>query len=311
MSDAYMKCIESSEQVSWSISELIPENFKLDFSRNFLPQSLTFENKLSFLSAQEKLHLNHIRSASYMNIFGFVEEYITAFMVRLASESSFDENSRLRALLRFSEEEVKHQMMFNKYVQLFNNSFPIHCEFLSGADEVANIILSNSKLSVLFLTYHIEVMTQQHYLESVKDDSTLDEHFSFILKKHWQEESQHAKIDRYEIIRVAKELNHSEIADALNDYFNVLGAFSGLMQKQVWMDLDSLQKCSQRTLSSAQQDAFVRIQHYSYVYDFILYGLKNQMFQEGLKAILPDGINLLNRKIKSLERPDLERVDAT
>jgi hypothetical protein len=310
MSDSYLKCIENSEKVSWSIEELVPDDYKFDFKKSFLPGSLTFENKLPFLSTQEKLHLNHIRSASYMNLFGFVEEFITAFMIRIAADSSFEENFRLRALLRFSEEEVKHQMLFNKYVSLFNKNFPTRCEFLSGADDVANVILSNSKLSVLFITYHIEIMTQQHYLETVKDDTSLDESFSFILKKHWQEEAQHAKLDLYEIHRVARDSASEEISSSINDYFNIIDAFIGLLMKQTEMDLESLQRCANRKFSDDEKALFMKVQHYSYIYDFIIYGIKNPTLQAEINSIFPGGKDLLNTKINSIENLELEKKNA-
>ena len=38
-------------------------------------------------------------------------------------------------------------------------------------------------------------MTQLHYLDSVKDDGDLDPLFKSLLRHHWMEEAQHAKLD--------------------------------------------------------------------------------------------------------------------
>ena len=42
---------------------------------------------------------------------------------------------------------------------------------------------------------HIEWMTQSHYVDSVRDDGELDPLFKSLLKHHWMEEAQHAKLD--------------------------------------------------------------------------------------------------------------------
>ena len=61
--------------------------------------------------------------------------------------------------------------------------------------EVAKAVLAHDPLAVALVILHIEWMTQRHYIESVKDDQDLDPLFKSLLKHHWMEEAQHAKLD--------------------------------------------------------------------------------------------------------------------
>jgi hypothetical protein len=301
MNSNYKKCINTSENVAWKIKDLLPDDYIFNFELPYLPNSLTLENSLHFLNDSEKLDLNHIRAVSYLNLFAFVEEYIIALEVKLASESIFQDNDRLRAILRFSEEEVKHQTLFRLYVEKFHEQFKTKCNLLVGADEVANLILSNSEMAVNILTYHLELITQQHYTESIKGNNDIDQHFTNILQKHWIEESQHAKLDLYEIERVRNELEEEELYDCLKEYLRILNDFSALLERQAEHNLDNLKKCTDRKWTQDEENYFIANQYFSYVNNFILMGLKNKTFQTIIKSFSDDCFNLIINKINSIE----------
>lgn len=42
---------------------------------------------------------------------------------------------------------------------------------------------------------HLEWMIQLHYVDSVRADEALDPQFCSLLRHHWMEEAQHAKLD--------------------------------------------------------------------------------------------------------------------
>ena len=301
LQDKYSKCIIASENVSWKIKDLLPSDHIFDFSNPFLPKALTLEDELTFLNDKEKLDLNHIRAVSYINVFAFIEEYIIALQVKLASEALFSHTDRLRAILRFSEEEVKHQTLFNTYVEMFNKQFKVSCNLLSNADELANIILSNSELSVNLLTYHLELITQQHYIESIKNDGTLDKNYSFILKQHWVEESQHVKIDLLEAERLREVTSLDEYYFSLHEYFNILDSLSEIFLKQTKFNIDNFQRCTNKIFTKAEKELFIHIQHYSYLKNFILMGLKNVTFQKELLKFCPKCIIEVENKINEIE----------
>src|SRR5215212_4824256 len=145
----YQTLIQLSERVSWKIDDVINTTAKLDFGRAFLPDSLVLAGEIGCLTPAEKLTLNHIRGNSYVHLFGFVEEYIIALAVRHASAEIFGDEKTLRALLRFAEEESKHQTMFKRFGQVFAEGFKTPCGFIGEAETVAGVILSKSPIAVL------------------------------------------------------------------------------------------------------------------------------------------------------------------
>lgn len=279
----YEQCVENSIRVSWDLDEILPLSTHLDFSKPHLPETLTGIEGLGFLNQREKLALNHIRGYSYMNLFAFVEEFILAQMVTHAQTEMFGDHTAIRALLRFSEEEIKHQDLFKRYGAFFLRDFGSPVEVLKSAVLVAQIILAKSPLAVLLITYHIELMTQQHYVDCIRDQSAqLDPLFGQLLKYHWLEEAQHAKIDHLEIYKLTQEASAAFISQAMDDYIDILSALDELVKQQASMDCQSLQQAVGREFSPAELTDFMLNQHQSYRKDFVLAGVQNASFKQVL-----------------------------
>lgn len=313
-SQKYIKCIESSENVFWKLRDLLPDDFKISLNQMLIPSSLTKENELEFLTKEQKLDLNHIWASTYFHLFAYVEEYITLLTLNLATDSTFIENYKMRAYLKFSEEEVKHQMLFRNYIKKFSKVFKTKCHYIDGEKEVASTILSNSKLGVLLLTYHLELVTQQHYLESISKESkreALDKKFCEILKCHWREEVQHAKLDLYKIKEIVSSSTKEEIDLAFQEYFNILDSFSSILYQQAFLNLTTISNISyQDTLSFTpeQRDHFIKIQHLAYIDSFIIMGIKNKTFSHELELLIPGSKSRLTKKQVELESKYYERV---
>jgi hypothetical protein len=290
----YKNAIEDAEKINWRINDILPNETILDFSAPFLPESLTRESQLNFLSTNEKKTLNLIRGTSYLNLFAFVEEYISSLTTYIAANSVGDDKYRLRALLKFSEEEVKHQTLFLNFVAMFKDQFESDCTFLNNAEDVANIILSHSELSVLILTYHLELITQKHYVDSVKSDVECSKLFKDILHKHWLEESQHAKLDLYEIKRISSDIASKEFLLSLKEYFLILESFCSVMKVQVEMNLSSLENCLNKEFSKQEKELFIHDQLFSYIHNFILLGLENKTFRQEMESICSESVTLID-----------------
>ena len=170
----YASCVRNSEKVSWKLDDVMPRDTRLDFQRPFLPLALAGRGDLEFLSTDEARTLNQITANAYLNLFGFVEEYIIALAVQHAQAEMFGDHDAIRALVRFADEEVKHQALFHRYVAAFQRDFGHPCKVLDSAAEVAGVVLSKTPIAVMLVTLHLEIMTQAHYIECVKDDTDVD-----------------------------------------------------------------------------------------------------------------------------------------
>ena len=98
-------------------------------------------------------------------------------------------------MLNFAAEEAKHIQLFKRFHETFTEGFGIECEVIGPPEAVAKVVLGHEPLSVALFILMIEWMTQSHYVDSVRGDAELDPLFANLLRCHWIEEAQHAKLD--------------------------------------------------------------------------------------------------------------------
>ena len=112
---SYQECLDNSKKVAWKEDDVFAgKNF--DFSKRFLPNRLSGVDNITCLNDNEKRQLNQIMGNAYCHIFAFVEEFIIPMVTQAALKDAYGEKVRLRSLLRFAEEELKHQELFRRAV---------------------------------------------------------------------------------------------------------------------------------------------------------------------------------------------------
>jgi len=286
----YRSNLEASQKVNWKLEDVI-EGRTLDFGRPFLPESLAGVGGIRCLDAGEKLKLNQIRGFTYLYLFGLVEEYILPAVIEHAEASAHGDDYEMRALLRFAEEEAKHIQLFKWFVKEFERGFGTPCGAIGPAKEIAAAILNHSRLGVFLATLHIEWMTQKHYLESVKDNAVeqLDPLFCSLLKHHWLEESQHAKLDTLIVDKIASALEPAKIEAGIDDYMDIGKFLDGGLAAQVQLDLESLKKAIGRTLSAGEKAEIVEAQTRAYRWTFLGSGMTHPNFDRSLRELSARG----------------------
>ena len=165
----YESALAASEKISCRVEDLIGGDKQLDFDRPFLPETLARVKPLEFLTAEEKLTLNHIRGHGYLYLFGLVEEFILPFVID-HTRGDLGDDYRVRAMLHFASEEAKHIHLFKRFREDFEVGFGTTCNVIGPPEAIAQAILGHHPLAVALTTLHIEWMTQGHYVESVKND---------------------------------------------------------------------------------------------------------------------------------------------
>jgi len=296
----YASCIRNSEKVTWKVDDVMPSNTRLDFSRRFLPSTLTGSDRLDFLDERERLTLNHVNGNAYINLFAFVEEYIVATALNHAQAEMFGDHTAIRALVRFAEEEIKHQELFWRYQAAFKRDFAHPCEVLGSAAAVAQVILSKSPMAVMMITLHLEIMTQAHFTESIRPDVNLDPLFARLLKYHWLEECQHAKIDALELEKMIGMSRPGQIKQAFSDYLELIDAFDGLLAQQAGMDAASLAAALGREFSEDECKQIVAAQHTGYRQTFLVSGMINPTYSKVLERMDAEGAASIAQKALSL-----------
>ena len=94
----------------------------------------------------------------------------------------------------------------------------------------------------------------------MKENQELDPQFKSLLKHHWMEESQHAKLDTLMVESLSRDLDASAIDAAVSEYLEIGGMLDGALAQQVEFDVDNLARATGRSLSVAEREAFVRAQ---------------------------------------------------
>ena len=270
----YQDCLDNSKKVSWTEDDVLAgKNF--DFSKRFLPSRLTGVDEIVCLNDDEKRQLNQIMGNGYCHIFAFVEEFIIPTITEEAMKDVYGDEVRVRSLLRFAEEELKHQELFRKSVGLFGQGFGSECGLIPGREEVAKVVRSKSKLAVMILTTVIEWFTQLHYIEHVRDDSDLDGLFRDLLRFHWMEEAQHAKLDTLLIGEVAEQLSLEERETAIDEVIELGGAIDGLLAQQIGLNIEALEKVTGRTFTAAEEEEITTKTRRAWRWTFLVSGLEH------------------------------------
>ena len=114
----YQQCLDISKRVSWVEDDILADK-NFDFSKRFLPNRLTGVDEIGCLNDNERLQLNQIMGNAYCHIFAFVEEFIIPTVMEEALKDVYGDEVKARSLLRFAEEELKHQELFRRSVELF------------------------------------------------------------------------------------------------------------------------------------------------------------------------------------------------
>jgi hypothetical protein len=286
----YAKVIELSERVAWRLDDVFPQRAELDFKRPFMPAAMFQDGPLSFLSAAEKLKLNQIFGNAYAYLFYFVEAYIIDMAMRHAQAELYGDDDNLRALLRFADEEVKHQTMFQRFRQMFDRGFGTKCDVVESPQAVAAVILAKSPMAVTLVTLHLELITQGHYVDCMRDSSEMEPLFKSLFKHHWLEEAQHAKIDALELVKLRRQAKPEQVQQTVDDYFGIAGAFAGLLAGQGKLDVGSLERAVGRTFSAEERVAIEKAQTRSYNRAFLWSGVTNSLFLEFLAEHFPSAL---------------------
>jgi hypothetical protein len=282
----YAKCIEVSKRVRWDIDRDVIRHRDFDFTKKFLPDGLSFVDRMPFLGADEQRLLSQIQGRSYANIFGLVERFIGAKILEVSRDHSLGDQNALEALVRFTDEELKHQELFRRIETMIGAGMPAGYSFLPRPNDVASVVLSGSTWSVLALTCLIELFTQAHYRASIEPDSELSPLFKDVFLFHWKEESQHAILDELEWVRENAKLTPEARDAAVGDLIALVGAVDGILQAQSAADTHYFVEVCGRPMTAVEVQAVKGTVLAAYRWQYIVSGVQIPRFGEVLNGMI-------------------------
>ena len=284
--DKYARCIAASKRVRWDIDADVIRGRSFDMTQKFLPDSISYAADLTFLSSDEQRLVSQIQGRTYANMFGLVERFINCKVLELSKEYWTADQVALEALVRFSDEELKHQELFRRVEAMLAEQMPDGYRFVPTPNEVAEAVLSKSTWSVLVLTLLIELFTQSHYRRSIEPESNVSPLFKDVFLFHWQEECQHAKLDELELLRHDGTLTKQERDQAVEDLIALVGAVDGILQAQAQSDADYFLRVSGSSLYEENIERLKAGILRAYRWQYVLSGLEVAKFRTVLEYLL-------------------------
>ncbi|CAA9429904.1 MAG: FIG01160152: hypothetical protein [uncultured Ramlibacter sp.] len=286
---SYARFIEVSKRVRWEIERDVIRGRSFDYTKAFMPSSLSLVNELPFLTTADKRLFSHVMGRTYAYLFGLVERFIGAKVLDISREHWFGDQQALEALVRMTDEELKHQELFRRLEDQMAADMPAGYVRTAEPNAVAQVVLGKSTWAVLALTLDIELFSQAHYRSSIEPQDDLSELWKDVFLFHWKEESQHAMLDELELLREDARLSDAERDAAVEDLIALVGAVDGIVQAQAQADARYFVQLAGARFTPSQREQIDAVVLKSYRWQYIVSGVMGSRFQKVLFSLLsPD-----------------------
>lgn len=296
--DRYARCIAVSKRIRWDIDDDVIRGRTFDYTHKFLPDTLSLVDRLDFLSQAEQRFLSQIQGRTYANIFGLAERFINAKVLEISQRHWFQDQVALEALIRFSDEELKHQELFRRIEIMTAEGMPDGYTLAANPNEVAQVVLGKSTWAVLGLTCHIELFTQEHYKQSIETCEGLSELYKDVFLFHWKEESQHAILDELEWRNEDVNVTDAERDQAVDDLIALVVAVDGILQAQSAADADYFVASASRDFTADEETRIRDLVLDAYRWQYIASGVKDSRFTEILADLTSE--SQMDRVVEAL-----------
>lgn len=274
----YAKCIEVSKRIRWDTDRDVIRGRSFDFNRKFLPDGLSKIGQLAFLDAAGQRLFSQVQGRTYANMFALVERFIGAKVLDISRGHWLGDQVALEALVRLTDEELKHQEMFRRLETMMAPGMPQGYAFLPQPNDVAGAVLAASTWAVLALTCDIELFSQAHYRSSIEAETAIDPLWKDVFLFHWKEESQHAILDEMEWMREDERLDPKQRDQAVDELIGLVGAVDGICQLQAAGDADYFVRVAGRSFDADEIKAIAATTLRAYRWQYILSGVQDPRF---------------------------------
>ncbi len=286
--ERYASCVRVSRRIRWDIDDDVIRGRAFDPADSFLPAGLTRVDRMATLSAAERRTMSQIQGRTYANVFGLVERFIGAKVLEMSSRHWLGDQTALEALVRFSDEELKHQELFRRLEGMVGDVMPVGYDFPVDPNAVARAVLGKSTWAVLALTCHIELFTQTHYKESIAPEVHISPLYKDVFLYHWREEAQHAILDELEWRAEDLHLTAEQRSAAVGDFIDLVGAVDGILREQAKRDAAYFTSVCGRPVHANELRMLDEEVLRAYRWQYIVSGARTPRFIEILSGLIDD-----------------------
>lgn len=282
----YAKCVEVSKRVRWDTDRDVIRGRSFDFGKKFLPDGLSKVGQLPFLTADEQRLFSQVQGRTYANMFALVERFISAKVLEISRGHWLGDQVALEALVRLTDEELKHQELFRRLETMMAPCMPAGYRFLPQPNDVAQAVLAASTWAVLALVCDIELFSQAHYRSSIDPETQVDPLWKDVFLFHWKEESQHAILDEMEWLREDGKLDATSRDRAVDELIALVGAVDGICRMQAQADAEYFVQVAGRTFDDVQVQGIHATMLGAYRWQYIVSGVQDARYLEILGSMI-------------------------
>lgn len=254
--------------------------------------------------------MNQIRAVSYLHLFDLFETCL-ADAARAHAMKDVDARDTLVPLLRL--DAFDHNDLFHNFERAFEELFPVRPSVVARPSDLDEILRDAAPLSLLVLALHLKLVTQQHYLASVRGDESLDPAFVGLLKEHWSVEcgrdkgSDATDGDRRAAGSSTLAIQHAlgealpgRIPAALRDYRRIVFTSDDVLRRQSELDVATFEAARGELLDPSDREVVLEAQVAAHRKTFITVGIVNAAFVYAIRSLGPTAPAMLAGMVSAL-----------
>jgi hypothetical protein len=284
--ERYQQLIEASRRVRWEIERDVIRGRAFDVTRTFMPDGLSLVQEIDFLSPADRRLLSQVQGRTYAYMFGLVERFIGAKVMEITHAHALGDHLAVEALVRMTEEELKHQALFRRLETMMDQCMPAGWHPVAEPNAVAQAVLAKGTWAVLALTLDIELFSQAHFRASILPQAALCPLWKDVFQFHWKEEAQHAMLDELELRRVDAQLSDAERDTGVRELLELVGDIDGILQAQAAADAQYFGTIATCRYSHEQRREIADAVLKAYRWQYIVSGAMEPRFQKVLFGLL-------------------------
>jgi hypothetical protein len=284
--NGYSREIAQARCAAWEFDLSLFRGRTPNFSRKFLPDSLSLVATLPFLGQTEQMLLSQVQGRTYVNIMGLLERLVCAKSLDSTRDFRLGDQHTLHALIQHADEELKHQELFRQLEAMIGEGLPEGYLFLLHPNAVSKSILDHCAWSVSAFVCFIEIFSEAHHLNCFELDESLDPLWKDVFAFHCVEESQHAPLHQLVWQRGSERTDKRRMDAQVQNLIGIFTMFDTVLKIQSRADADYFLSACNRAFDADQTEAVRTCVLTAYRSQYIASGVQHRRFTGLLKSMI-------------------------
>lgn len=233
---SYVRYAYSRKGVAWDVDADVFQSRTFAPADMYLPDQLSGMHCFPTVAPDELVFLNQIQARSYVNMFGLLERFSPARVVRLRQDESLSVEERDAALLRSGNHDLQHQKMFWRADIMMAAQMPAGYQFLADGAALAQSYIEAPAWTLWAMGVMSDMVAETHFREGNAQARPLSPLFADIFRYHWLEKSQLMSLDTREWRR--EDAKNPDRAACVTALIDLLTSIDDILKAQASADAE-------------------------------------------------------------------------